>query len=196
MWDVEKCQVIYKYGCKELLHNWVNYWFFKALHHITNWLLAQLCQNQESLAVNSLQSLSENRAMALRLQHFNFSNPSYSRKNYFYCKILPYNKWNRKNQGSTQNISADRRMQWKCRKGSLFLRSAAYEDPKQRYWDMVPFQTYCSDKTRESFGHRQVLKQFDSTMGPTSHAQLTLKERVSVLRIKTSSPMPCKTVSE
>lgn len=56
----------------------------------------------------------------------------------------------------------------------------------------VPFQIHCSGKTREHFGHRQALKQFDSTMSLRSQVQLTLKEEVSVLKVQTSSPMHVK----
>lgn len=88
---------------------------------------------------------------------------------------MPDNKWYRKKyQGSTQHFSAT------C------------ENPKQRCCDTVPFQTHCSGKTREHFGHRQALKQFDSTMGLRSQVQLTLKEEVSVLKVQTSSPVHVK----
>lgn len=83
MWDLlQQCQVIYKYGCKVLLNKLI---IDSLKHYIIQPtdFLAQLCQKQEIILNEQVtESLSENRATALRLQRFNFfSNPSYSRKN-------------------------------------------------------------------------------------------------------------------
>lgn len=70
--DVKSCHI-----------NSANYWFIKALHHIINWLLGTVVPKPgDHWQLQVTENLTENRATALRLQHFNyFSNPSYSRKN-------------------------------------------------------------------------------------------------------------------
>lgn len=90
--------------------------------------MAQLCQNQEIVGnEQATESLSEIRNTVLRLQHFcsEFLLQSVLfQKELILLYDLARQKMKRKNQGYTQQLSADRRMQWKYRKGNLYTASS------------------------------------------------------------------------